>query len=68
MNVEKHLTINRELCKGCGICAAFCPAGALSLAGGKVRQDPEKCVQCGLCELYCPDYAVFLEEGLVGTL
>lgn len=51
--------INRQWCKGCGVCVAFCRAQALSLdEEGKAAYDPERCVGCGLCELYCPDLAV----------
>lgn len=51
--------INREWCKGCGVCVAFCPPQALSLGeGGKAVWDAALCVGCGLCELYCPDLAV----------
>ncbi|RJR48828.1 MAG: 4Fe-4S dicluster domain-containing protein [Desulfobacteraceae bacterium] len=55
--------INREWCKGCGICIAFCPKGALS--GGdeeKALWDPEKCIACGACELRCPDMAIEVKQ------
>ena len=51
--------INQHWCKGCGVCAAFCPSRALSLdSGGKAVWEPSLCTGCGLCELYCPDLAV----------
>ncbi len=51
--------INQQWCKGCGVCAAFCPSRALSLdSGGKAVWEPSLCTGCGLCELYCPDLAV----------
>jgi Dissimilatory sulfite reductase (desulfoviridin), alpha and beta subunits len=60
---DKALVINPEWCKGCGICAAFCPKGALELVGEKVRLRPENdCVLCGICEQHCPDYAIWLKE------
>lgn len=47
-------------CKGCGICAAFCPEGVIELdSAGKARAvREENCVNCGFCELHCPDFAI----------
>lgn len=51
--------INRQWCKGCGVCVAFCRSEALSLdEEGKAAWSIELCTGCGLCELYCPDLAV----------
>lgn len=61
--MKKQLIIEPSWCKGCGICAAFCPKGALELAGGKVRLKQDSgCVLCGMCEMRCPDYAIYLKE------
>jgi len=58
---RKKLIIEPAWCKGCGICAAFCPKQALEICGGKVRfREEGQCVSCGLCELRCPDYAIYL--------
>ena len=63
MAVNKQLIINREWCKGCGICAAFCPKKALEVVNGKVRAvEGAVCILCGQCELRCPDYAIYIEE------
>ncbi|MDY2985369.1 MAG: DUF362 domain-containing protein [Synergistes jonesii] len=45
------------LCKRCGLCAANCPAQAIS-AGGSVAVDGEKCIGCGACFALCPNRAV----------
>ena len=61
---EKFLAFNLAWCKGCGICAAFCPRQALAIVKGKVALAGEGlCVLCGQCEQRCPDYAIYLEEG-----
>ena len=66
-NPKEHLnvTINREWCKGCGICAAFCPKAVLELdSENKVLwAHPDQCIRCGLCELRCPDLAIELMEA-----
>lgn len=57
----KKIIVNKEWCKGCGICVAFCPANVLELKDGKVNiVNMEACTQCGLCELRCPDFAIYL--------
>ena len=59
----KILKTDPSWCKGCGICAAFCPRQVLKIIDEKVTVvDEEKCIRCGLCELRCPDYAIWLED------
>lgn len=61
---SKRLVINSSWCKGCGICAAFCPKGALEVVDEKVRRkEGTDCILCGMCELRCPDYAIYIEES-----
>lgn len=57
----KRLVVETRWCKGCGICAAFCPGQVLEIENGKVHvKAMERCVFCGQCELRCPDYALYL--------
>ena len=55
---QKELVLNLAWCKGCGICAAFCPKGALELRDGKAAL-----AENAQCELRCPDYAIYLKEA-----
>ncbi|MBR0466205.1 MAG: 4Fe-4S binding protein [Clostridia bacterium] len=62
--MKRDLIINTEWCKGCGICAAFCPKGALKVVEEKVQKvEGAGCVLCGMCEQRCPDYAIYIKES-----
>jgi Fe-S-cluster-containing hydrogenase component 2 len=55
------VTVNEELCTGCGACVEVCPVEAISLDDGKAHVDGEKCVDCGVCVGECPTDAISLE-------
>ncbi len=63
--LKEHI-INREWCKGCGICIAMCPKNVLELdeKDKAVAVRLEDCIACQLCEQICPDLAieVIIEE------
>ena len=63
--LKKHI-INRDWCKGCGICIAMCPKNVLELdeKDKAVAVRLEDCIACQLCEQICPDLAieVIIEE------
>jgi 2-oxoglutarate ferredoxin oxidoreductase subunit delta len=61
---EYGIKIFRDWCKGCGICAAFCPRQCLGLdaEGNPVVEKPERCTGCRWCELHCPDFAICVRE------
>ena len=56
----KTISINMDLCKGCGICAALCPKVLSMTGGGKVSVSNQSlCTGCRNCENHCPDFAIF---------
>ncbi|MBQ8831647.1 MAG: 4Fe-4S binding protein [Oscillospiraceae bacterium] len=65
------LTFRSDLCKGCGLCVAFCPKGLLVLSQDKINAkghhpaeitDQEKCVGCAFCATMCPDCIIKVER------
>jgi len=54
-----RIVIDKDLCKGCGICAKNCPANAIT---GQIKKpfeiDQEKCIKCGVCIEKCPFKAI----------
>lgn len=60
--MKKQLNLNTAWCKGCGVCAAFCPKKVLKLVHGKITVAAEGCIACCMCESLCPDYAIWLAE------
>ncbi len=58
-----RISVNTAWCKGCGICAAFCPVKVFTQErdGTPVPEYQERCTGCKLCVLRCPDFAIQLE-------
>jgi 2-oxoglutarate ferredoxin oxidoreductase subunit delta len=55
-----EIVINKEWCKGCGICVHFCPKKVLNIdkAGKPFVVSLDQCIGCRLCEQRCPDLAI----------
>ena len=55
---------NHELCKGCGLCIAYCPIGGIEadILGKPQFVIQDDCTGCMKCVWYCPDFANWVEE------
>ncbi len=70
MSERIEIKIDRDMCKGCGICIKYCPKEVLARSEDLNQYDnhyPEvvsadKCISCRRCELYCPDFAIEVKE------
>lgn len=65
------ITLDRERCKGCGLCVSVCPRNVIAI-GKNARNkkgyytaeciDDEKCVGCAMCAVMCPDCVITVER------
>lgn len=65
------LTISKELCKGCGLCALACPKKILAVSKTTMNSkgyfvveelDPSACIACAFCATMCPDCVIKVEK------
>lgn len=55
--------IKKDICSGCGACAAVCPKDAIQMERNPYGfyhpvVDPKKCVDCSLCDKVCPEQSM----------
>jgi ferredoxin/DNA-binding Lrp family transcriptional regulator len=60
--------VDKDLCKGCGLCVKRCPFGAINLNNKKAVVNPAKCYGCGVCAVTCPTGAIRLYKEERNTL
>ena len=70
------LIIDKDLCKGCGLCCLYCPKEILSL-GNAVNthgysyvevKEQENCSGCARCYQVCPDLVFTISKNSVKEL
>jgi len=63
------ISINQDLCSGCGVCAAVCPYDAIKMMASNGRRvaaiDSLKCKRDGICSATCPSEAISIENTTI---
>ena len=52
------VTVNKEDCLSCGVCASICPAEAITMVNDFPTVDQKKCIECNSCGYNCPTEAI----------
>jgi 2-oxoglutarate ferredoxin oxidoreductase subunit delta len=62
--------INKEACKGCGLCVMTCPKKIISLSQNEINKqgyyaaeikDSSECSGCAMCAVMCPDCCITVD-------
>ena len=56
------VSVDGELCSGCGTCVERCQFDALSIPEDISVVNPDLCIGCGVCVITCPEGALVLES------
>lgn len=65
------MRVNRDRCKGCGLCVDVCPQKIITIRKDIRTQkgycpaectDKAKCTGCAMCFTMCPDCAIEVER------
>ena len=62
--------VDRDRCKGCGLCVAVCPKNVLEIGHEMnpkgyfpaYQARPDDCIFCAICCTMCPDVAITINE------
>ncbi|MBW2195057.1 MAG: 4Fe-4S binding protein [Deltaproteobacteria bacterium] len=70
------IRINRDLCKGCGLCITACPKQSIKMSESlnikgyhpaeyteDEKSEDRTCTGCALCAIMCPDVAIEVFRG-----
>ena len=64
--IKGTIVVDKERCKGCGVCVASCPCDVLALSvevnnkGYRMcmMAHPDACTGCASCAIICPDSCI----------
>ena len=70
-----RVEIDKEICKGCGLCVEVCPKGVIEISSrlNDMGEHPaegsseEECTGCALCAVGCPDCAIRIVSNQIAT-
>ncbi len=57
-----EIEMSPDQCRGCGLCAKRCPAGAISMKDGVPNIDGHECMHCYHCVSVCKAGALHYDE------
>lgn len=69
--MANRVTVEENVCKGCGLCTVACPKKIVEIDRDKLNTkgynparvvDIEKCIACAMCAIMCPDSAITVEK------
>lgn len=59
------LKMDREKCRGCGLCEVVCPHNVFKMSGDKASiVNIDSCMECGACARNCPVTAISVRPGV----
>ncbi len=56
------VTVDHDICSGCGECSGVCPAQMFELENSKAVVQNNECLGCMSCVAVCPKEAITVQE------